>query len=200
MEIFYLNLEYIFLLIYRFLTGQGDVSVETLSIPRGAILFWDGVKIASLLLSLLLLTGIIYSYIRLRQIRAAESADYVEAGREAGAEEAAVKGEPDERWLRVLSHINSNNPNDWRQAIIEADTILDDIVTRAGYPGETLGERMRGIEKSDFRTLNEAWEAHKVRNRIAHEGSSFRLNKREAERIIDLYRKVFEEFFFIQSS
>ncbi|MCW9054430.1 MAG: hypothetical protein OQJ98_00395 [Candidatus Pacebacteria bacterium] len=196
MELFYLNLEYLFLLIYRFITGQGSAA-DGLAIPRELILFWDGVKIVSTLVSLLLLTGIIYSYIRLKQIRRAEFSQYGPKERDV-VEETASRVAPDERWQGVLQHIHSENPNDWRHAIIEADTILDDIVLRAGYPGDTLGERMKGIERSDFRTIDQAWEAHKVRNRIAHEGSAYPLNKREALRIIDLYRQVFKEFFFIQ--
>ncbi len=191
-----INLEYLFLLAYRFLSGQGDVSIDLLSAPRELILFWDWFKVASTIISLLLLTGIIYSYIRLFQVRKEEDEKLK------GAEEATVEGESielhrDGRWEQVLVHVHSENQNDWRQAIIEADTILDDIITRAGYPGETLGEKMRGIEKSDFNTIDEAWEAHKVRNQIAHQGSQFPLSKREALRVIDLYKKVFEEFYYI---
>jgi len=196
MDFTYLNLEYLFLLAYRTLTGRGDTNIDSLTASRELILFWDGFKVASVIISLLLLTGIVYSYIRLSQVRKEEQEELDQMT------EAAVKGETvelrrDERWDQVLEHVNSESPNDWRQAIIEADTILEDIVFRAGYPGETLGEKMRGIEKSDFQTLDEAWEAHKVRNRIAHDGSRFELSKREALRIVDLYKKVFEEFYYI---
>ena len=64
------------------------------------------------------------------------------------------------------------------------------------YIGETIGEQLKGIEQSDFRTLAHAWEAHKVRNKLVHEGD-FMITKREARRVIDLYRKVFEEFHYI---
>jgi len=102
-----------------------------------------------------------------------------------------------ERWERVLRHINSPNPADWRLAIIEADTILDEMVLRMGYKGETLGERLKNIEPSDFNTLNQAWEAHKIRNKIAHDGSEFELNRRKAMQTISLYEEVFHEFRYI---
>ena len=196
MDFVYLNIEYLFLLVYRFMTGQGDVNIDSLKIPRELILFWDGFKIVSTIVSLLLLTGIIYSYIRLSQIRREEEEELNHASKDSVDNEL---GEPrhNERWDKILEYINSESSNDWRQAIIEADIILEDIILRAGYPGETLGEKMKGIEKSDFRTLDEAWEAHKIRNKIAHDGSGFQLSKREALRIIDLYKKVFEEFYYI---
>jgi hypothetical protein len=99
-------------------------------------------------------------------------------------------------WKRVEGHIASDNPNDWKVAIIEADTILDEMVERMSYKGITLGERMKNIEKSDFNTLDDAWEAHKVRNAIAHD-ASFVLTEREARRVIELYRNVFKEFSFL---
>lgn len=97
-------------------------------------------------------------------------------------------------WSKVQSHINSKNPSEWRLAIIEADVILDDLLKACGYHGETVGDRLRAVEKSDFSTLESAWEAHKVRNQIAHQGSSFEINEREAKRVIALYEVVFREF------
>ena len=133
---------------------------------------------------------------RVFQVKKEEKeAIYKTAKRTAEAEGIALK--QDERWVQVLEYVNSENQNDWKQAIIDADSILDEIVSKAGYVGETLGERLRGIEKGDFLTLDEAWEAHKIRNRIAHDGAAFQLTKREALRVIELYRKVFEEFFYL---
>jgi hypothetical protein len=56
---------------------------------------------------------------------------------------------------------------------------------------------MKSIEKSDFNSIDMAWEAHKIRNSIAHEGSDFLLNQREAKRVIGLYEIVFREFRYI---
>ncbi|MFP4539888.1 MAG: hypothetical protein ACLFNN_03065 [Candidatus Paceibacterota bacterium] len=101
-----------------------------------------------------------------------------------------------ERWNRILDHIRSEHPNDWRIAILEADTILDELLDKMGYTAETVAGKLKQVEKSDFSTLENAWKAHKLRNRIAHD-SDFVLSKREAERVVDLYRSVFEEFKFI---
>ena len=97
-------------------------------------------------------------------------------------------------WQRILNLVESKNESDWRTAIIEADIILSRIVDKMALPGETMGDKMRAIDKSDFVSLDNAWEAHKIRNLIAHEGSDFILTQREARRVIDLYRTVFEEF------
>lgn len=103
----------------------------------------------------------------------------------------------DRRWRGVLAKLASDNPSDWKLAIIEADTILDELVATMNLAGTTLGERLKAIEPSDFLTLNQAWEAHKARNRIAHEVDGVPLSLREARRIITLYEQVFKEFAYI---
>jgi hypothetical protein len=94
----------------------------------------------------------------------------------------------------VFTHIESANPNDWKLAIIEADIMLDDVLKQRGYVGNSLGERLKGISPGQLNSLDDAWEAHKIRNRVAHDGADFVLTKREAEETINRYRRVFSEF------
>lgn len=101
------------------------------------------------------------------------------------------------KWLKVIEHINSTNPNDWKLAILECDIMLGEILEKMGYPQESIGEKLKAVEPSDFTNIESAWEAHKIRNSIAHEGSDFMINEREAKRVIGLYELVFREFDFI---
>lgn len=141
--------------------------------------------------------GIIYCLEKIKKIRAKEKDIYelkIENGFETidNGDRAMAH-----RWNSATQHINSENPNDWKQAIIEADIILDDLLDKLGYRGESVGEKLKRVNPGDMKTLNEAWEAHKVRNQIAHEGSSFNLNHHQAKQIIANYRKVFDEFYIV---
>jgi len=103
-----------------------------------------------------------------------------------------------EKWQKIRTYMLSNNHVEWRQAILESDIMLDEMLTKIGYAGQSVGEKLKNVEESDFVTLQKAWEAHKVRNRIAHGGADeVRLDRREAERVIGLYEEVFKEFFYI---
>lgn len=148
--------------------------------------------------SLFLLIGIVYCVQGLKKIRQAEDEIY-DPKVEMAFQEAQSTSDPvmAKRWQAATKHVESDNPNDWKQAILEADIILDDLLTKLGYQGESIGEKLKRVAKGDMRSLNEAWEAHKVRNQIAHEGSNFSLNQIEAKRVIGMYRKVFEEFYYI---
>lgn len=91
------------------------------------------------------------------------------------------------RWSVVLAHMESGTPAEWKLAIMEADNILAGLLRQMGYRGDTLGEMLKGVDQGDFPGINAAWEAHRIRNRIAHEGSHFDLTEREAKRATGLY-------------
>ncbi len=102
-----------------------------------------------------------------------------------------------EKWEKVIIHINSQSPNDWKLAILECDIMLGEILEKMGYMQTSIGEKLKSVEPSDFDNIENAWEAHKIRNSIAHEGSEFMINEREAKRVIGLYETVFREFEYI---
>ncbi|HXK37638.1 MAG TPA: hypothetical protein VJ579_01065 [Candidatus Paceibacterota bacterium] len=102
------------------------------------------------------------------------------------------------KWERIEKLAASMNASDWRIAILEADSILDDIIKKMGYPGETMGERMEAIPESAFPYLQEAWRVHKLRNVLAHEGD-YDLQKGEMEDAIDAYHLIFKEAGYLES-
>jgi hypothetical protein len=135
----------------------------------------------------------LYSRMKLHNIEKEEERMYgAEAGHSllSSAPESPVNG----KWTRVIEHLNSNNPSDWRLAIIEADIMLDELLTTLGYHGDSIGDKLKAVEPGDMKTYDAAWEAHKVRNRIAHAGSDFELNEREAKRVVALFESVFKEY------
>jgi hypothetical protein len=124
----------------------------------------------------------------------------VVAAREEKIKNMYIRSSPEDvknkRWENISYLIRTPNPADWRVAIIDCDNMLDDLFQRLGYPGATLGERMKNATKANFPTLESAWEAHKVRNLIAHDGS-FVLDAREALRVYYLYERVFRDAGYI---
>lgn len=153
----------------------------------------------STVLSLLLIVGVVYCFLRIEHIvRETKHEDVPHGGHgHGGGHGASEQSQQQKRWERVQAHVASERESDWRLAILEADVLLDEMVTHMGYHGDSLGEKLKAIEKSDFTSLDAAWEAHAVRNKIAHEGAAFTLTEREAKRIVDLYEAAFKEFQYI---
>lgn len=157
---------------------------------------WPVWKTAAALVSILALGGIIYNVRKLGEINREERKIYnpePDSSPRATEEVRAVLPK-NEKWDKVVNLSNSNNPSDWRQAIIEADVILDELLRTLGYSGESVGEMLKSVDKNDFNTLQDAWDAHKTRNAIAHSGSNFQLTERETKRVVALFGNVFQEF------
>lgn len=188
----FLNLEYVYYSIIKIIFGDFDGDPFIVVYDRVSY-FAEWLVPYALFISIFLLVVIVYCLIRIHQIERDLLAEKTTVSRAASSSEKKINT----RWERIITHLNSDSENDWRLAILEADVILEEMLTSMGYYGETIGEQLQSIERSDFQTLDDAWEAHKVRNRIAHEGSGFALTKREAKRIISLYEKVFNEFKFV---
>ncbi|KKU59226.1 MAG: hypothetical protein UX81_C0011G0015 [Parcubacteria group bacterium GW2011_GWA2_47_12] len=199
MQINFLNPEFLFKKIYDFFTGVALLPFLFLFI-EWLREFLERIKGVSTIISLVLLTGIGYSIIRIRQIRKREEEFFAGLAEVAPAKMgngATVEGPRNMKWEKIQEHINSPNAADWRLAILEADILLDELLDAMKYRGESIGEKLKKIEQSDFTTLDLAWEAHRIRNQVAHEGSEFLLSDREARRVIKLYEEVFKEFQYI---
>lgn len=101
------------------------------------------------------------------------------------------------KWSKLLERIKSGDERDLRLAVIEADSLVDEILKEHGHPGQDMGERLKSIHPSEMDNLNDLWEAHKLRNRLAHE-ADFHLPIDEAKKIIGIYHKTIEELLSIE--
>lgn len=124
----------------------------------------------------------------------AEKAKIYPADMKAVSINEPVKTETETKWEKIVKLSESENQSDWRLAVIEADIMLSDLLDKLQLPGETMGDKLKAVEKSDFQTIDSAWEAHKFRNQIAHQGQDFLVNGREIRRVVSLFESVFKEF------
>jgi len=162
------------------------------SIAAFASSAWHIYSIIAFILSAIFIYGIIYSYLRLNRLRVIEAETHVTA--EKIWRELHGGSKENRRWSEIQKHLESGTPNDWKLAIIESDIILGEILHEAGYAGHTIGDQLKSATSSNFATLQDAWDAHRIRNRIAHEGSDFVLTQLSAKEAVIKYQRVFKEF------
>lgn len=187
----FLNIEYLFYLLYQMVVGGGGTGggIDFSGIVSFITILWVVITILAYIISLGFLALLIHSTLRMYQIVDADAPRFLTVASPDAAEEVRDH----HRWNHIRELIESGEQSDWRQAIIEADIMLDDLLTQLGYQGASLGEKLRAVDPSKFRTLEEAWDAHKVRNQIAHQGSSYPLTDHLAYRTILHYENVFKE-------
>lgn len=188
----FLNIGYIFLSVLGLIQGVEVVDVST--VPAYVVylagqLFIIGSGLAVLLLALMVYVQVQLTIVEHEGFHAKHEAAHAP---KAGAELAGTH--KNERWERILALSASPNEGDWRRAIIEADIMLGNLLADKGYTGATIGDQLKNVNPLQFTTLDIAWQAHKVRNDIAHGGEKFTLTERDTRAAIALYGRVFEEF------
>lgn len=160
----------------------------------GVYHYWT-LWIAIIVIACLLLgASIIYCALRIMQVRRHER-DVWQAA--AHTVESRDVPRTQLRWNRVLEQVHGDDERGWRLAILEADIMLNELLDVLGYRGETMADKMKQIDRTRFHTIDLAWEAHGIRNQIAHQGTHKKLDSREARRTLMLYEKVFKEFNFV---
>lgn len=156
-------------------------------------MWWNVYSVFAILLSLFFFIVFVYAKIRYNQLSEIEQEALRDAETRWAARHAS-RGSKNTRWEEIQGRVAENNPEAWRLAIIEADILLDEVLTNAGYVGQSIGEKLKTANPISFTTVQDAWEAHKVRNEIAHVGSDFVLTKKAAQDTILRYERVFHEF------
>lgn len=176
--------------------------------------FWNNVyligKSIFILLSFILTVGIIWLIIKISNFRqklniqnASQEYKKITISPEINPSEKTPEKEsvsiPDQtselaksKWEEIMMKIDSESEEDWKMSIIKADTLLDTILKRNGYPGETVKERLNYIKHENILDMNRIFEAHRARNEIVH-NTGFSLSKNDALKFLKIYKKALED-------
>lgn len=71
------------------------------------------------------------------------------------------------RW-QAIQLMSQTDGSGLKNAISEADKLVDYVLMHSGVPGATMADRLRA-GSNRFSDINAIWRAHKLRNALAHE-------------------------------
>lgn len=148
-------------------------------------------KVAAIIISMLFLVGVVYNIWRFVDYRRKHISEIVKFIME------PVLGDRQSRWSAVKVALESENAADWKMAIIEADNIIDDILQKANYKGNNLGERLLKIKSHTFKNLANLFRAHILRNKISRKGNGVNLTKEKTAEILNLYEEALKEMGYL---
>ena len=94
-------------------------------------------------------------------------------------------------WLTIEQSLKKDEPATYVVCVMEADKLLDHALKQRGFKGETMGERMKQMQKS-WSNANNVWSAHKLRNQIAHE-SEVKINYDNARRALGSFKQALKD-------
>lgn len=180
----YLNIEYVF----DKLTSIVNPTIDFITDAHT----WEIIGLVSVSISILALVIIIFSLVRMYEIQVFDREEIEHEINHALAKDKETERVLNPRWKYVLTLIDSPNESDWRVAVMEADSLLEEIFKDRGLVGHTMSELLEEAKLNGYPSIQNAWDAHLIRNKIAHEGSDYPMTQIEVRRIIKLYQNVFE--------
>ncbi len=98
-----------------------------------------------------------------------------------------------QQWLQIDQLKKLGSPAQLKQAVIEADKLLDHVLKML-VPGETMGERLKAAKPyfTDYQIYDQLWKAHKMRNSLVHE-SNFQPTHTVLHSTIDKYKNALDQ-------
>lgn len=156
--------------------------------------FINFIKLVAYIATIILVALVVWvkvKFVNLAKNKAAQQAPEIGPEQNSSAQSTSG-GALTARWQEIINHIGSPREGEWKFAVIEADKLMDDTLKSAGYIGDTMGERLMGIEQGQIQTLDGLWDAHKTRNHLVHDANYF-LRYSEAKRVIQLYEETLKE-------
>jgi len=95
-------------------------------------------------------------------------------------------------WKKIVVRIDTGLESEYKLAVIEADNMLDEILKKMGYGGESLGERLEKLTAATLPDIEGIREVHQVRNNIIHD-PNYKLSLNETRRLLDIFEKAFKD-------
>ncbi len=97
-----------------------------------------------------------------------------------------------ERWESIIARSKINTQESIKHAILDADSMVDELLERMGLKGEHMADRLENLSSEDFGSLNRLWAAHRVRNNLIHE-PGFVVSQEDAQKTIADYGSFLKE-------
>lgn len=98
------------------------------------------------------------------------------------------------KWDEIEGLMKLGRPSNFKNAILEADKLLDHVLKLYGYRGQTMGDRMKSLPRDSYSRefFNDMWDAHKVRNEMAH-NINYEVMDFEARQAIGQFKSVLRD-------
>ena len=91
-------------------------------------------------------------------------------------------------WNKIKARLDAGLEAEYKLAVLEADSMMDDVLKRMGFFGANLGERLDKLTSVSLPNLDEARLAHQTRDNIVHD-PDYRLSLDEAKKTIAIFEE-----------
>ena len=97
-----------------------------------------------------------------------------------------------EAFRKIMERLKTQNEDEAKLAIIEADDLLNESLNKIGHKKEeSLGEKLDEVTPDTLPNLKEVIEVHRIHNNIIHD-PTYRFDLDEAKRILSVYEQAIQ--------
>lgn len=102
------------------------------------------------------------------------------------------KEQVNKRWSKIRGRLEIPSEAEYKLAILEAEDILDETLSRMGCKGETLEERLKLLAPDQLSNRDQLLEAHRARNSIIHD-PDYQIPSDKAKGLLEIYEKSLQD-------
>lgn len=93
------------------------------------------------------------------------------------------------QWTKIMARLESGLESEYKLAVIEADSLLVDVLQASGYAGETLADRLKQLTSIILSDVDGILDSHKIRDSIVHD-PNYKLDSDEAKKTVSVFEKA----------
>jgi len=96
-------------------------------------------------------------------------------------------------WNLILNYISQPDPVKWREAILKADDLMDDVLRDSGYKGYDLNELLTQVDSSKISNIDEI---KRIRFELKEllKDEDVLLDREKVKEFLREYRQAFRQF------
>ncbi len=96
-------------------------------------------------------------------------------------------------WNLILNYVSQPDPIKWKEAILKADNLMEDILRNSGYKGYDLSELLIQIDSSKISNIDEIKRIRfGIKEILRDEGAL--LDREKVKEFLREYRQAFRQF------
>jgi len=151
--------------------------------------FFVAVKYFMIFLTILLAISIVLIFIRTQS--------FLKVDLDAAKEKALKTNKTSkikwlEKWESIIFEVESENPRDYKNAVVLAEEFLNDVLKMANFSGENIESRLKKIPDNQLEFKEDIIWAHKLKKRIASE-ENFEVDHEEARRAVYVFQRALKK-------
>jgi hypothetical protein len=96
------------------------------------------------------------------------------------------------RWSSIKQKLDTGKEAEFKLAILEADTLLEETLTKMGYSQDTIEEKIKKVGPEVLSSIDTLITIRQIRNNIVSD-PDYKINLDSAKKTIAVYEKAFKE-------